>query len=63
MQFLVLSVGVMVFVFYQFNQSPLHFNQANRAKVTGTPQEAAFERLEARADSLFQQKNKRCSAN
>lgn len=56
MQFLVLSVGVMVFVFYQFNQSPLHFNQANRAKVTGTPQEAAFERLEARADSLFQQK-------
>ncbi|MBV6440658.1 MAG: hypothetical protein EPGJADBJ_02330 [Saprospiraceae bacterium] len=56
MQFLVLSVGVMVFVFYQFTQPPLYFNQANRAKVDGTPQEIAFERLEARGDSLFLQK-------
>lgn len=56
MQFLVLSVGVMVFVFYQFNQSPLHFNQANRAKVEGTGQEAAFRQLEGRADELFVQK-------
>jgi SSS family solute:Na+ symporter len=53
MQFLVLSVGVMVFVFYQFNKAPLHFNQANRAKIEGTPQEIAFEGLEARADSNF----------
>lgn len=56
MQFLVLSVGVMVFVFYQFNKSPLHFNQANRAKVEGTGQEAAFRQLEGRADELFVQK-------
>lgn len=56
MQFLVLSVGVMVFVFYQFTQPPLYFNQANRAKVEGTAQESAFEQLEARADSLFLQK-------
>ncbi|HAD12402.1 MAG TPA: sodium:solute symporter, partial [Saprospirales bacterium] len=28
MQMLVLAVGVMVFVFYQFEQAPLHFNQA-----------------------------------
>jgi Na+/proline symporter len=33
MQFLVLSVGVMVWVFYQFNAPPLHFNAANRATV------------------------------
>lgn len=56
MQFLVLSVGVMVFVFYQFNKSPLHFNQANREKVKGSSREAAFEQLEARADTLFLQK-------
>ena len=56
MQFLVLSVGVMVFVFYQFNRSPLYFNQVNRAKVDGTAQQAAFEQLEARADELFLQK-------
>ncbi len=56
MQFLVLSVGVMVYVFYQFNAPPLHFNQVNRAKVDGTAQEIPFERLEARNDSLFLQK-------
>ena len=26
MQFFILLIGVMVFVFYQFNSSPLHFN-------------------------------------
>lgn len=56
MQFLVLSVGVMVYVFYQFNAPPLHFNQVNRAKVEGTAKEIQFERLEARNDSLFLQK-------
>ncbi len=56
MQFLVLSVGVMVFVFYQYTNPPLYFNQANRVKVQSTPQEAAFRQLEARADSLFLQK-------
>ncbi len=29
MQFMVLLVGLMVFVFYQFNTAPLHFNQSN----------------------------------
>jgi len=53
MQFLVLSVGVMVFVFFQFQQPPLHFSDTNRLKVAGSAQEAAFEQLEARADSLF----------
>ena len=56
MQFLVLSVGVMVFVFFQFQKPPLHFSEANRAKVRGTTQETAFEQLEARADSIFVQK-------
>ncbi len=53
MQFLVLSVGVMVYVFYQFNAAPLHFNQVNRAKVARTEHEAAFRQLEVRNDSLF----------
>ncbi|MCC6282736.1 MAG: sodium:solute symporter [Saprospiraceae bacterium] len=56
MQFLVLSVGVMVFVFFQFQRPPLHFSESNRAKVKGTAQEAAFVQLEARADSIFVQK-------
>ncbi len=53
MQFLVLAVGVMVFVFYQFNQPPLYFNKANREKMVGTPQESALKQLEARADTLY----------
>lgn len=52
MQFLVLSVGVMVFVFYQFNRQPLHFNQVHRAWVEGSPQELPFEQLERANDSL-----------
>jgi len=56
MQFLVLSVGVMVFVFYQYTKPPLYFNQANRVKVEGTAQESAFQNLERRADTLFLQK-------
>ncbi|NOT63608.1 MAG: sodium:solute symporter, partial [Acidobacteria bacterium] len=33
MQFLILFIGVMVFVFYQFNQPPLIFKADDRAKV------------------------------
>ncbi|MCB0527314.1 MAG: sodium:solute symporter [Lewinellaceae bacterium] len=56
MQFLVLSVGVMVFVFYQFNQPPLYFNQSNRAKMEGTEQSVAMTALEQRDNELFLQK-------
>ena len=33
MQFFILFVGVMVFVFYQFNYTPIHFNPAARAAL------------------------------
>ncbi len=56
MQMLVLSVGVMVFVFYQFNQPPLHFNQADRAQLVGTPQAEAFARLESADAAIFEKK-------
>jgi SSS family solute:Na+ symporter len=55
-QFLVLSVGVMVFVFYQFNHPPLHFNQSNIHRLSGTIYEKPFHDLESRADSLFRLK-------
>jgi solute:Na+ symporter, SSS family len=56
MQFLVLAVGVMVWVFFQFNQPPLHFNQANLAMLKGTPQEIVYQKLEADDSQLFAQK-------
>ncbi|MCS6929256.1 MAG: sodium:solute symporter [Saprospiraceae bacterium] len=52
MQLLVLAVGVMVYVFFQFNPAPLYFNEANRAAIRQTPYEAAFQRLEAQNDSI-----------
>jgi Na+/proline symporter len=56
MQMLVLSVGVMVFVFYQYVRPPLYFNHANRVRMEQTDQEGAFRKLEARADTLFVKK-------
>jgi SSS family transporter len=53
MQFLVLAVGVMVWVFFQFNQPPLHFNNANVALIRGTPSEAAYKQLVLQDSALF----------
>jgi SSS family transporter len=53
MQFLVLSVGVMVFVFYQFNRAPLYFNEANLKRLAGTEQELAYHELEQKAGDVF----------
>ncbi|MFN7266777.1 MAG: sodium:solute symporter [Bacteroidota bacterium] len=53
MQFLVLAVGVMVWVFFQFNQPPLHFNNANVALIKGTPGEAAYRQLASQDSLLF----------
>ena len=36
MQFFILLTGVMVFVFYQFNPSPSHFNQSSLEKLSET---------------------------
>jgi len=47
MQFLILLVGVMVFVFYQFNPPPLFFNEAELARVERTPHAAELHHLEA----------------
>jgi len=53
MQFLVLSVGVMVFVFYQFNRAPLYFNEANLKRLAGTEQALAYQQLEQKAGDVF----------
>src|SRR5690554_7988697 len=33
MQFFILLVGVMVFVFFQFNTAPIHFNRSEERRV------------------------------
>jgi solute:Na+ symporter, SSS family len=56
MQFLILFVGVMVFVFYQFHQPPLFFNQAVRQQVAQTAYAPELSRLEMAHEATFQQK-------
>ncbi len=46
MQFLILFVGVMVFVFHQFNPPPMFFNEAALARVAQTPRAAEMRALE-----------------
>ena len=53
MQLLVLSVGVLVFAFFQFNAPPLHFNQTHSGKLENSALAADYRQLEQRADSIF----------
>ncbi|MGI9540746.1 MAG: sodium:solute symporter family transporter, partial [Flavobacteriaceae bacterium] len=46
MQFFILLVGVMVFVFYQFEPAPLHFNPKAVAAVKNSESAADFNQLE-----------------
>jgi Na+/proline symporter len=50
MQFLILFIGVMVFVFYQFVQPPMIFKADDRAKVENT---AEYVKLNAQFDQAF----------
>ncbi|MEM9848920.1 MAG: sodium/solute symporter, partial [Bacteroidota bacterium] len=56
MQFLILFVGILVFVFFQFTKSPLHFNQANLVKLENTEYESQLETLEAEHTTVFEEK-------
>ncbi|GEQ86039.1 hypothetical protein ULMS_15470 [Patiriisocius marinistellae] len=47
MQFFILLVGVMVFVFYQFNTSPLHFNPSSVKDVMESEFAQEYQSLEA----------------
>ena len=46
MQFFILLLGVMVFVFYQFETSPIHFNPKGVETVLNSPHASAFQKLE-----------------
>ena len=56
MQFGVLFVGLMVFMFYQFNPSPLHFNSANVAQIKTTAYAQTYESLEHDLSKVYELK-------
>jgi Na+/proline symporter len=47
MQFFILLVGVMVFVFYQFNASPLNFNPKVNGAIANSKFSSKFQQLES----------------
>ena len=52
MQFFILLVGVMVFVFYQFNSSPLHFNPSAVNDVLNSPYAVQYQDLQDKKNIL-----------
>ena len=58
MQFFILLIGVLVFVFFQFEKAPLHFNPYAVEKVKSTSGGNKFEALEIANDIIYQEKQK-----
>ncbi len=56
MQFVILFVGILVFVFYQFNAPPAHFNRSNVEAIKGTKYEARYVELEGQLNWIFQER-------
>ena len=56
MQFFILLIGVMVFVFFQFNPVPLHFNPTNKILVEKSKYSEQYHSLEKQLSSLSEEK-------
>jgi len=56
MQFFILLVGVMVFVFYQFNATPIHFNPEAKIAIEESAFADDYQRLEARHKEIENEK-------
>lgn len=58
MQFFILLVGVMIFVFYQFNPSPLHFNPKAEQVVLHSNYSNEYELLQSQQQAVFKEKQR-----
>lgn len=56
MQFTVLLTGLMVYIFFLFQQPPLHFNEVNRQNVMKTEVANEYKNLEAKFDVVFNER-------
>jgi len=56
MQFFILMIGVMVFVFYQFNASPLNFNPAAEEVVRNSEYSGEYDQLQQQLETQRAQK-------
>ena len=56
MQFVILFIGVLVFVFYQFNEAPLFFNQTGTEKVMQSSKAGEYEEINKAYHITFEEK-------
>ncbi len=56
MQFIILYIGILVFVFYQFHQAPVFHNQSLKDKAMQTEYAGAITALEGEYDEVFADK-------
>ena len=56
MQFFILLIGVMVFVFFQFNEVPLNFNPVNKAIISKSDYASQYQILEDKLKGLTEEK-------
>ncbi|WP_215226085.1 sodium:solute symporter family transporter [Echinicola shivajiensis] len=57
MQFIILFIGVMVFVFYQFYEPPIFFNKVQTEKLSKSEYKDDFRQLEKAYSDAFEEKN------
>lgn len=62
MQFIILFIGVMVFVFYQFVQPPVFFNKVEKEKLYESPYADQLIKLEIAHNANFQEKTRQVQA-
>lgn len=58
MQFFILFIGVMVFIFYQFNPSPLNFNPQAEITISSSEKANEYSKLEKSLDNVYFLKSK-----
>ena len=58
MQFFILFIGVMVFVFYQFNPSPLNFNPQVEITISNSEKANDYSKLEQSLEEVYYLKSK-----
>lgn len=56
MQFFILLIGVMVFVFFQFNHVPLNFNPNNKIAIEKSEYKQAYDKLDKQLVNLSEEK-------
>lgn len=56
MQFFILLIGVMVFIFFQFHEAPLHFNPNNVELVQNSSYKDEYKNLEGKLKSVAEEK-------